>query len=295
MSTSSAPLFETRTIDLGPVVVEYATDAGPRILGYCRHGGQQLFARLPTQVLQHPTIGEYRLLGGHRLWRAPEVPATTYAPDHGSAMGVTKTPDGLAITGVAESDGLTKTIRIKQRGEYTIVDHGLQNHGAEPITCAPWAITQLVTGGSAYLPQTRSPVDADGVLPNRRIICWPYTDLSHPEIEFQSEMLVIHGSERPYPTKVGQPNQRGWVAYGYDNEVFVKWTISNDDAAAYVDYGATVQCYRNELFVELETLGQLTTLLPHQTITHREIWLLVDLAGEPIDTLLGGLPPYPEL
>ena len=70
MGDTPAPI-ETQTIDLGPVEVSFAVNAGPRILGYARHGGPQLFASLPDDVIEHPAIGTYRFLGGHRLWRAP--------------------------------------------------------------------------------------------------------------------------------------------------------------------------------------------------------------------------------
>lgn len=223
------------------------------------------------------------------------MPAITYTPDHGFDMEVVALPDGLSITGSMEADGLTKTIRIRQRGRYTVVDHQLDNRGSAPISCAPWAITQLATGGRAILPQTREAADADGVLPNRQLVAWPYTDLSHPEIEFLPEALVIHGSNRPYPTKVGQPNQRGWIAYDMDGEVFVKWAAGNDELAAYVDFGATVQCYRDERFVELETLGPLTTLDPGKQIEHREIWMLAAAADDAVDDFLAGLPRYPEI
>lgn len=286
---------DKRTIDLGPVAVEYAIGAGPRILGYARHGGPQLFVELPTQVLRHPAIGEYRLLGGHRLWRAPERPAVTYAPDHGIDIEVIESADGLSITGAGESDGLVKTIRLTQRGQYTVVDHTLVNHGTDRISCAPWAITQLATGGQAFLPQTREEADPDGVLPNRHLVSWPYTDLSHPEIEFRPDVVVIHGSDRPYPTKLGQPNRRGWIAYRKGSELFVKWAACNDDSGDYVDFGATVQCYRDERFVEIETLGPLTTIQPGEQVDHREIWLLATLTDDVVDDFLAGLPRYPAL
>jgi hypothetical protein len=294
MTAGTGSFIAKRTIHLGPVAVDYAIDAGPRILGYARHGGPQLFASLPTQALEHPAIGKYRLLGGHRLWRAPERPAITYAPDDGAKMAVTEFTDGLSISGAPEPDGLTKTISLTQRGQYTVVDHELHNQGPDPVRCAPWAITQLATGGVAILPQTQSATDPDGVLPNRYLVAWPYTDWSHPEIEFLPDSVHIHGSDRPYPTKVGQPNQRGWIAYSSDGEIFIKWTTCNDDSNEYVDFGATMQCYRDQRFVEIETLGALSTLEPGQKTLHREIWLLFPAGDEPTEELLSHLPSYPE-
>lgn len=281
------------TFDLGPVEAVVALEAGPRILGYRRPGGPNVFAALEDEAIEHPAIGEFRFLGGHRLWRAPELPALTYQRDHNIALSVTERDDGFTLVGVPESDGLTKTIRLSQHGRYSVVEHELHNQGDEMITCAPWAITQLTPGGQAFLPQSHELADPDGVLPNRHIVAWPYTDLSRPEIEFRHEAVIVHGSTQAAAAKVGQPNRRGWIAYYLDDEVFVKWSPLHHDDHVYVDFGATVQCYRDERFVELETLGPLTTLEPREKTMHREIWLLIDTMGEPVSDVLASLPVSP--
>ncbi len=91
-----------------------ALEAGPRILRYRRPGGPNVFAALEDEAIEHPAIGEFRFLGGHRLWRAPELPALTYQRDHNIALSVTERDDGFTLVGVPETDGLTKTIRLSQ-------------------------------------------------------------------------------------------------------------------------------------------------------------------------------------
>ncbi len=274
----------TETIDLGPVGVTFVVDAGPRILGYARHGGPQLFATLPGVLIDGPA-GEYAFLGGHRLWRAPEVPATTYQPDD-QPVDVDELEDGIRLTGPPDGDGISKTIEVRQDGVATVVDHTLRNDGPAPVRCAPWAITQLTTGGMATLPQPVEPVDPDGVLPNRSVVLWPYTDPAN--IEFGPAEIRIRADEAPR-SKVGQPNRRGWLAYELDDEVFVKWSPLHDDARAYADLGASVECYRDHRFLELESLGPLVDLAPGAETTHREVWRLIPLEGRPPGDVLASL------
>jgi len=286
--------LETQTIDLGLVDVVIAMNAGPRILGFARHGGPQLFASLPDDVIEHPASGTYRFLGGHRLWRAPEEPAITYAPDD-DPVDVTVMDAGFELVGPLGADAIVKAITVTQHGDATIVDHELRNEGWTPVRCAPWAITQLVPGGTAYLPQQLGPADEDGVLPNRHIVLWPYTDLSMPEVTISQEQVTVFASDRPSKSKVGLPNRAGWIAYALGDELFVKWSALHRDRDLYVDRGVSVECYRDERFIEMETLGPLVTLQPGKRAVHREIWTLLDVSEDTVPDVLESLPAEPEV
>lgn len=47
-----------------------------------------------------------------------------------------------------------------------------------------------------------------------------------------------------------------------------------DPDATYPDGGCNVESFTNESFLEIETLGPLTTLAPGKTISHVERWYL---------------------
>jgi hypothetical protein len=237
-------------------------------------------------------VGAFTFVGGHRLWRAPEAPAVTYVPDHGD-MVVRELEDGLSVSGLPDPDGIRKTIALYQRDRLTVVDHTLRNEGGRPVRCAAWAITQMAPGGLAVLPQSLDPVDADGVLPNRSIVFWPYTDPSAPEIDLRSSEVRVLASVRPAKAKLGVPNQRGWLAYALDGELFVKWSPLHRSDRAYADLNASVQCYRDHRFLELETLGPLEDLEPGDELHHREIWTLIPIEEEPLEALLAALPADP--
>lgn len=286
--------IDSQTIDLGPVGVDFAVNAGPRIIGYARHGGPQLFASLPDDVIEHPAVGTYRFLGGHRLWRAPEEPAITYEPDD-TPVTVTIMDAGFELVGTLGADAIVKAISVSQHGGFTIVDHELRNEGWTPVRLAPWAITQLVPGGTAYLPQQRVTADEDGVLPNRHIVLWPYTDLSDPEVTISQDQVTVYASDRPSKSKVGVPNRLGWIAYALGDELFVKWSALHRDSELYVDRGVSAECYRDERFIEMETLGPLVTVQPGKRAMHREIWTLLDVSEDTVPDVLESLPAEPEV
>lgn len=281
--------------DLHGSVITVTTGAGPRILGYGRTEDETLFARTPDAVIQHPAIGRFHFMGGHRLWRAPEAPAITYQPDDEGAT-VQRTDGAIVLTGAPDRDGIVREITIGQRGEATVVDHVLRNGGEAPVEAAPWAITQLAIGGTAILPQPVDAADPDAVLPNRHLVLWPYTDLAAPEVSFTADTIRVEASPSPAKLKLGWPNHRGWLAYALGPTMFVKWAPAHDNETSYADFGASAQCYRDAGFLELETLGPLTTIAPGAEASHREVWALFDLDDGDADATIGAFPVvHPEL
>jgi hypothetical protein len=72
----------------------------------------------------------------------------------------------------------------------------------------------------------------------------------------------------------------------------VKWA-AHRDGGNYLDFGASAQCYRDERFIELETLGPLTNLHPGKEVRHREVWTVHDLGNGTLDEYLATLPTQP--
>ena len=280
-------------VELGPMSVTVALDSGPRILAYSKPGCRQLFACLPSEDLFHPWLGRYRFLGGHRLWRAPEVPAATYVPDDGAVV-VEAGSRHLSVTGRPDPDGLVKKIVLTQAGDDTVVDHVLRNAGDATLRLAPWAITQLMPGGTAILPQPAIPSGDDALQPHRQLVLWSYSDPASPDVEVGQSEIAVNASADPEPFKIGQPNQRGWLAYRLGDTAFVKWGPVHDASASYVDMGASAQVYRNARFIELETLGPVVDLAPGGESRHREVWRLLSLDGSPWRDVVRSLEAVPE-
>jgi hypothetical protein len=244
---------------------------GPRILSFGFKDGENLFAELPETVIEHPEGEPFHFYGGHRLWHAPEEPGRTYLPDD-AQVDIAPSDTGLTVTQKTEPQtGLQKTIEVRFPGSspQVVITHHLTNHGLWPVTCALWAITQLKRGGTAIFPQIRQDT---GVLPNRSLALWPYTDMLNPNVRWGSNLILLD-AELDSPFKIGFPNPRGWLAYWWNGMVFVK-RAAYDANARYYDYGSSSEAYCNQSFIELETLGPIRTILPGETASHIETWEL---------------------
>jgi hypothetical protein len=256
-------------------------DVGPRIIGLQLPGGDNLLAVLPNIGVTTPAGNSYKFRGGHRLWYAPEDVERTYLPDD-TAVSITDTPNGIQTAQAVEpGTGIEKqmTITLPDETACVVIDHTLTNRGSESIELAPWAITQLKTGGFAILPQT---IQDTGLLPNRSLVLWPYTRINSPHIQLGDEFIFVHASMKNEKLKLGWVNLDGWMAYSIDNTLFVKHATYQDHAL-YHDFGSSRECYCDDRFIELETLGPHKTLTPDESVTHREIWRLypdVNLTGE---------------
>lgn len=243
---------------------------GPRIIGLQVAGGDNLLAVHPQVVSNTPSGSVYQFRGGHRLWHAPEDPERTYVPDD-TAVTITPIPNGIQTTQAIEAGtGIQKqmAITLPDDAAHVIIDHTLINHGPWPVELAPWAITQLKAGGFAILPQTR--VDT-GLLPNRRLSFWPYTRLNSPHLQLGDRFVFVQAAMENEAFKMGWANPSGWLGYWIDGTLFVKEAVYQD-GADYFDFGSSSECYCDDHFLELETLGPRTTLPPGESVTHREVW-----------------------
>ena len=250
-----------------------AKSFGPRIIGFALEGGLSLFAELPDTRLECPGAGYYYLRGGHRLWCAPEYPPRTYLPDD-EAVQIEETGNGLVITQPVEAQtGLQKSIsiRLQDQTAKVILDHTILNRANEALELAPWAVTMLKPGGVAILPQPVGLADNYGVLPNRSISLWPYTQVNSPHVMWGDRYIFIRADLNENKLKIGFPNSVGWLGYFLNGTLFVKYA-RYDQKESYYDQQSSSECYSDAGVLELETFGPRTTLGPGESVTHREIW-----------------------
>ena len=244
---------------------------GPRVISFRFKEGDNLFAELPDFVTDCPGSGVFHFYGGHRLWHAPEEPSRTYLPDD-SPVDISSLDHGLIATQQTEpKTGLQKSIQIQLEADSAQVTltHRITNHGLQEVTCAPWAITQFKTGGIAIFPQIRKDT---GVLPNRTLTLWPYTDMTDSNAHWGSNYILVNANMTS-PFKIGFPNPRGWQAYWLNDTLFVKHA-EFQVKADYYDYGSSSESYCNDQFIELETLAPIGRIRPGDTATHVETWNL---------------------
>lgn len=258
----------------GDVAVVVTISTGPRVIGLLVEN-ENLFAVLPDATLAGPDGEPFRFLGGHRLWVAPEIPSITYRPDD-RPCAVTQVEDGVRVEAPADGAQLSKSIAVRRAPQGWVVDHVVRNASQRSITIAPWAITQLRTGGEAVLPIASR---EEGPRADRSLVLWPYTDLDDPRIGFGRDEVRIHAVRSGTPLKLGAAPSDECVAYRLGKHRFEK-RVDLDPNATYPDRGAAVQVFVCDAFCELETLGPLEVVPPGETITHRERWTLGQAGGD---------------
>jgi len=217
--------------------------------------------------------GEFHFWGGHRLWHAPEAMPRTYLPDQPAER--TALPDGLLLQAAPEPwTGIAKSLEIHlhpARPQVRIV-HRLSNQGPWAAQTAAWALTMFRLGGQAIFPQRQTPVDSAGLLPNRQLTLWPYTRVNDPRLRLEDDFITLKADPQgKTPFKLGFFNAAGWQAYRLENALFVK-RFAVFPQGAFPDGGCNTETYCNHQFLELESLGPLTSLAPGETLEHTETW-----------------------
>lgn len=270
------------------------TTFGPRVAHFGPPGGPNVFVTLdPDEVAAPPGgVPAVRLRGGHRLWTAPETPAT-YVPDD-EAVELDRGERWVSVCQPAVSNRpleRTISVTVDESEPVARVVHILTNRGREPVALAPWAITQMPPAGVAVAPQSTAAHDELGLQANRTVVLWPYTQIDDPRLWLSDGAVTLRGGPRPgvqsqtpadHACKVGVRGDAGWVAHVHTGTVFV--TRHERVDGSYPDFGAAVQVYTDHRFVEVETLGPLVDLEPDATVEHVETWELRHTDLDPVDS-----------
>lgn len=254
--------------------IYYRTDA-LRIIGLTPAGKTNLLADMSDEPPISTPYGDFRFIGGHRLWHSPEALPRTYIPD--SQVKVTEIDNGVILESQTEAGtGIQKRIEIRLAPDSPSVTltHTLINEGLWTVELAPWAITQLRLGGTVILPTPVGNVDEAGLLHNRQFSLWPYASFDDPRLKLGDEYILFKADALP-PFKIGYLNTHCWMAYYIDGVLFRK-TFDADTRAIYPDNNCNAEMYGNDKFVELESLGALTKLDPGVFVQHVEKWEVFD-------------------
>lgn len=261
------------------VQIEYRTDA-LRISGIIPTGKSNLLVDLSGMPPVPTPYGDFRFLGGHRLWHAPEAMPRTYIPD--SEVEVTNLSNGVVLkTATEPGAGIEKQIEIQLSPDKPFVKltHTLTNHGMWPVQLASWGITQFRLGGTVILPMPVGNADPAGLLHNRQLSIWPYTRMNDPRVKWGDVYIVFKADALLPPFKIGYFNSHGWMAYWLDGVLFRK-SFDVLTGPSYPDNNCNCEMYCNDQFVELETLGPMVNLSPGTSTTHVERWELANEIGD---------------
>jgi hypothetical protein len=259
----------------GEIEAVVTGDIGPRIIRLAFVGGQNLFKEFSDQIGKTGET-EFQLRGGHRLWKAPEDPVASWAPDN-VPVEITITKSGVVAREPVEP--LTKlqkeiTVEMADSGTGVTVRHRLINHSLFPLEYSAWGLTMMAPGGTAitgFPPRGKHPQQLEATNP---LVMWAYTDLSDPRWKFTRKyMMLRQDPANAEAQKLGLFNRHTWVAYVLNGEMFLKQTQA-DAALPYPDFGCSFETFTNNEFLEIETLSPLTKVPPNGSVSHVENWSL---------------------
>ena len=255
------------TVDVGPRVIYYGFDGGENIFyedleDLINKGGEFFDTNLPGKGIWH-------IYGGHRLWKCPEY-LDTYYPDNAPVQVVEKGDSVTFVSEVEITTGLQKSIEITmdEMGNATL-KHKFVNKGKDVTTpIALWALSVMDKGAKAYIPIS---TEDTGLLPNRNISLWSYTDLKDDRLCIRNEAITLQYKNVKQPIKIGT-FACGPISVDIKG---MKFTLEIDSPEGeYGDNNCNVESYTNDIMLEIETLSPIKSLAVGEEAVHIEKWSL---------------------
>lgn len=266
------------------VVEAYVTiDVGPRIIRFGSIGGQN-FMRDDRGAFQPKNDEVYQSffgagrqwenLGGHRIWLSPESYPDTYYPSS-EPVAYELTPNGAVFTPPAVPEigaAFALEIRMDEDDANMQVTMRVTNIGEAEKRFSIWGLTVSAQGGTVIVPMNTNDT---GLLANRIIAVWPYTDMSDSRIYWGKKYVTVKQDPAAAgPMKLGFDLNCGTAYYVLGDEVFCKHYDTEHPDAEYPDGGCSFETYTCDQFIEIESLGRLNTVKPNETVENTESWSL---------------------
>jgi hypothetical protein len=280
----------------GEIEAVVTADVGPRIIRFGFPGGQNLFKEFNDQ-LGKSGEAKFQLRGGDRVWKAPEDPVATWAPDN-VPVEVTITRTGIIARAPVEPlTKLQKEIEISMTdsGTSVTVSHRITNRSLFAMELSTWAATVMAPGGLEIAGFPSRGTHPANLQPTHPLVMWAYTDLGDNRWKFTKKYLTLRQDAKlPDPQKLGMFNADTWSVYLLNGEAFLK-RAKADPAKTYPDFGCSFETFTNNEFLEIETLSALTKVAPGATLEQVEHWSLhrngriPEMTDDAIDRVVGAM------
>ncbi len=267
ISNGATELFAT--VDIGPHIIRLAVNGKHNMFFEDKEGN------MVNKLENSPFEGdEWRIFGGHRLWVSPEADPYSYYPEI-HPVDYTLLENGVILRQKPQEFNnlaLEMTVTMDEDGTVT-VQHKVTNIGAWTVELAPWAMSVLAPGGVEVVPQ---PDRDTGLLGNRVMALWPYTDMSDPRVTWGRDYIVL----RQDPTnenkfKYGLNGEKGCAFYFLKGALLVK-KFAHVMGAEYPDGGMSFETFTNKYMLEMESLGALTKIASGASVYHTETFNVYD-------------------
>lgn len=291
VSISNGVIEALVTVDLGPRIISFGYVDGTNFMSSDRSAYAPKTSKEYTDFFGEGRCWEN--FGGHRIWLSPESDPETYLPDD-RKVDYTVTESGALFTPLPDTEvGIVKTMELKMDPD----DANLQvimkvtNIADKPQEFAIWALSVCDKGGTLIVPMNTNDT---GLLSNRIISVWPYTDMSNDRIYWGNKYVTVRQDvNAEKPLKLGFDLNCGTAYYVLGDDILCKKYDTNHPNGKYPDGGCSFETYTNDVMLEFETLGELKTVNTGETSEHIELWSLckkpceVDLRNDAsIDNLL---------
>lgn len=254
------------------VEIGVALDFGIRVVHMSCSGCENLFYVQPEDLSDGFTSEDgWKLYGGHRIWLAPESEDSSY-PDN-EPVEWEETDKGVHITqNIDPLLGVRKTLDI-----IFLPDGGIEltqriyNVTDKPINGAAWGVNTLDGGGTATIFFTNN--DMRGFTPHRVVSLWSDTNLHDPRLAFEKEKLTARFMPLTDYLKIGLYCLDGKAIFENKGQRFTL-CFDSKPLSMYPDNGCNFELYMCSRFLELESLGVMTHILPGECASHTETWYL---------------------
>ena len=257
------------TIDFGPRIIRYGFIEGENVLCDTLHKNEiPLSGEVFDKFYYEGAC--WNNYGGHRLWISPESLPETYYPDKDAAP-YELTENGAIFTPKAQiENGVQHIIDVHYEETELVVSHKVINISENEKEFAVWALSVSALNGIEIIPFNTNDT---GLLHNRQISIWPYTDLRDERIYLGHKYATIIQKDLPTNLKIGFNLNEGKVYYVVNNTTF-KVCFDVNKNGVYPDNNVCFETYSCKDFTEIETLSELKLVKSGESITHNEKWSL---------------------
>lgn len=264
------------------VIEAYVTiDVGPRIIRFGYVGGQNIMcdnraAAAPKDDRDFEAFfgkgKKWEILGGHRIWTSPESYPNSYYPDS-DVVKYEITENGAVFTPNPEREnGLQKQMEIKMDPDDANmhVTMRVTNITQSAQEFSIWGLTVSATGGTLIIPMNDNDT---GLLANRNISVWPYTNLSDSRLHFGNRYVTLRqDTDATQALKLGFDLNQAEAYYCLGCDIFRKSYETYHPHEKYPDNNCSFETYTCATFIEVESLSPLKKVQPNETVALTEHW-----------------------
>ncbi len=270
LSLSNGIIEAYVTIDVGPRIIRFGFIDGQNIM--CDN--RNVMAPKDDKEFQD-FFGcgkKWEILGGHRIWTSPESYPHSYYPDL-DPVKYEVIENGAIFTPNAEvENGMQKQLEIKMNPNSADMQVTMRvtNIASTAQEFSIWGLTVSAQHGTLIIPMNTNDT---GLLANRNISVWPYTNLADSRVHFGKKYVTLRQDINiDQSFKLGFNLNDAKVYYCLGNDVFCKSYETIHPYEKYPDNNCSFETFTNNGFIEVESLSPLKLVEPNETVSLTENW-----------------------